>query len=46
MEEGVDVGERPFSGSSIGRNGFEIGCNDDIIKRKFIHKEKREDAKR
>lgn len=45
MEEDVDVGGRPFSGS-MGRSGFESGCNDDIIKRKIIHKEKRDDAKR
>lgn len=45
MEEDVDVGGRPFSGS-MRRSGFESGCNDDIIKRKIIHKEKRDDAKR
>lgn len=45
MEEDVDVGRRPFSGS-MERSGYESGCNDDIIKRKNIHKEKRDGAKR
>lgn len=39
------MGGRPFSGS-MRRSGFESGCNDDIIKRKIIHKEKRDDGKR
>lgn len=37
MEEDVDVGGRPFSGS-MRRSGSESRCNDDTIKRKIIQK--------
>lgn len=40
MEEDVDVRGRPFSGS-MGRSGFESGCNDDIIKKDYTQRETR-----